>query len=89
MGNCEKIKNVDSNEVFYSCCTIEPRIETKEIKCGREFIDYYLDNKIEKFFIDFTKHVMVDKSDKAYSVEIEPLKNYFQIMMKHSNKYSY
>lgn len=87
MGNCETIKNVNANDVFYSCCSTEPRVETKEIKCGREFIDYYLENKIEKFFINYAKHVLVDKSDKAYSVEIEPSTNYFQIMKKHSKNF--
>lgn len=85
MGNCQTINNVNTNEFLYPCCSSEQRVETKEIRCGKEFIEYYLENKIEKFYINFAKNLLVDKSDKAYSVEIEPSSNYFQIMKSHCN----
>ena len=82
MGNCANIQNVNAGEMIYSCCPADSNIESTEVKCGREFIEYYLENKIEKFFINSKKMILVDKSDKAYSVEIEPSKIYFEIMRK-------
>jgi len=42
-----------------------------------------MENKIEKFNINYKDHVLIDKSDKAYSVEIEPSKIYFEIIKNH------
>ncbi len=83
MGNCYIIKTTDSGEILYSCCCKDTSEDKKEMKCGREYIEYYQDNKIEKFLIDFNKHVLIDKSHKSYSVEIEPSRVYFEIMKKH------
>jgi len=70
------------DEFIYPCCSSDAKIESKEIKCGREFSEYYIHNKFEKFYINFAKNILVDISDKAFSVEIEPSSNYFQIMKR-------
>jgi len=83
MGNCQNIQKI-GREMINSCCSTDTTEEQNDVKCGREYIDYYLDNKIEKFYINFNKHVLIDKSDKSYSVEIEPSRVYFEIMKRHS-----
>ena len=46
---------------------------------------YYFDNKVEKFFLDHKRKLLIDIPSKTLKVEIKPSKIYFDIYKNHSN----
>jgi hypothetical protein len=84
MGNCiYDIKNRKSSEFLFPCCKMDTNLtESYEIKCGERFINYYINNKIKKYTIDFEKKVLIDTTIKSSQMEIRPSNLYFEIIEK-------
>lgn len=93
MGTCINKKTLGENELF-TCCNLNTSEFSKtEILCGKEQIEYYLNNKITDLTIDFLKRTIIDTSSKSSNKEIKVPESYFLLLESYGilfnlNKYN-
>lgn len=87
MGNCMNIKDRKSTEFLFPCCKLGTNFtETFEIKCVERFKNYYINNKIKKYSINFEKQFIIDTTINSSPEEIKPSPLYFEIIEKMQSK---
>ncbi len=85
MGTCISKKSEGETE-FLSCCggnNTEHSIS--EIICGKDQIEYYLNNTIANLIIDFEKRTITDASNKSANKKIKVPESYFKLLEAYSN----
>lgn len=80
MGTCINKRTIGNTDLF-TCCSENPAEFSKsEILCGKEQIDYYLNNKITDLTIDFVKRTITDTSSSTGIKEIKVPEGYFKLL---------
>jgi hypothetical protein len=87
MGTCINKKTVGETDLF-TCCSANPSDYSKsEILCGKDQIEYYLNNKITDLTIDFAKRTITDASNKTANKEIKVPESYFKLLEAYGKIY--
>jgi len=89
MGTCINKRTVGETDLF-TCCGANPSEFSKlEILCGKEQIEYYLNNKITDLTIDYAKRTITDTSNKSGIKEIKVPESYFKLLESYSKLFLY
>jgi len=87
MGNCINLKDRKSTEFLFPCCKLDSNFtENFEIICVEGFLNYYINNKIKKYSIDFQKQIIIDTTINSSPVEIKPSKLFVDIIENKRSK---